>query len=354
MGTTSYLPPEYLQYLDYIPDLQKCANILITFTPLFSYGTTCYGIYQKKTSTGFSIDICATMIMASILRILYYTITPFEISLLRQSIVMIFIHIILLKISLKYRPHTYNPDKLAPLPVFKNELNSYLPRRLSQSSNINTHDNYTQISTSTLNSYLKLINDLIHFSKCYLIISFQQILKFFDVYYQRPKLFWQWLEEIKYWKFLINFAIFFGILTAIFHKNETYGSFIGILGLFIESLLPLPQILMLNRLKSTKNFKIILLLSWLGGDCTKISYLVFGTDNISIIFILAGLFQMSLDILIAFQYLYFKKIENENNLELNNFELPSFHQFNKNINVDIDYELSRLPSVEIESNNSSN
>ena len=58
------LPPEYLEYLDYLPDLQKCANVFISFTPLFSYGTTCYGIYTKKTSLGFSIDICATMLMS--------------------------------------------------------------------------------------------------------------------------------------------------------------------------------------------------------------------------------------------------------------------------------------------------
>ena len=42
-----------------------------------------------------------------------------------------------------------------------------------------------------------------------------------------------------------------------------YSNIIGVLGLFIESLLPLPQILLLNRLQLVKNFKVILLLSWL-------------------------------------------------------------------------------------------
>ena len=93
-----------------------------------------------------------------------------------------------------------------------------------------------------------------------------------------------------------------------------YSNIIGVLGLFIESLLPLPQILLLNRLQLVKNFKVILLLSWLGGDCTKLSYLLFGTDNILIIFIVAGLFQMSLDIYIAFQYLQFKYFTTNKNL----------------------------------------
>lgn len=323
----SYIPPEYLQYFEYLPDLQKCANVFITFTPMFSYGTTCYGIYKKKTSLGFSIDICATMLMASILRICYYTISPFEISLLRQSMVMIFIQCILLKISLNYRPVNYNPELLTPLPIFKNELNSYLPRRLSQTSNITQHDIYQEDL---------MVLDFGKFVKSYIVIVFSHCLKFFDVYYKRPGLFWQWVEEKNYWVFLVKFLLVFITLTFIFINNEYYGSFIGILGLFIESLLPLPQILLLNRLKSIKNFKILLLLSWLGGDLTKLSYLLFGTNNISIIFIIAALFQMSLDIIIAFQYFHFKNLDFDNlNLSLPNYKTPK--------NSANEYELDPIP-----------
>lgn len=308
----AYVPPEYLLFLDYLPDLQKCANVFITFTPLFSYGTTCYGIYKKQSSTGFSIDICATMLMASILRICYYTITPFEISLLRQSVVMVFIQCILLKVSLMYRPANYNPEYLTPLPVFKNELNSHLPRRLSRSGSISQHTPYNE--ASTVGNVWSVVQDIIRVGRSYTIIGFTHGLKLFDVYYQRPGLFWQWLEEEKYWKFVGGFSCFFGVLTYIFHTSELYGAFIGILGLFIESLLPLPQILLLQRLKSIKNFKEVLLLSWLGGDCTKLGYLFYGTDNISVIFILAGLFQMALDIIIAFQYLHFRSSDSDSEL----------------------------------------
>ncbi|CAG87201.2 DEHA2D12870p [Debaryomyces hansenii CBS767] len=301
------LPPEYLEYLDYLPDLQKCANIFISFTPLFSYGTTCYGIYTKKTSMGFSIDICATMLMSSILRIFYYIITPYEISLLRQSIVMVFIQSLLLKISLNYRPKSFKPEYLEPLPSFKNELNSYLPRHLSVSTYPTYHETYA--TNGVVESIGRIADDYYVYMAVYLTTIFRYTLNFFDVHYKRPKLFWQWNDESDYWKYILKFSLIFGVLTAIFNHNETYGSFIGVLGLFIEALLPLPQILMLNRLKSIRNFKIMLLLSWLGGDLTKISYLVFGTDNISIIFILAALFQMGLDIIIAFQYLHFRNYQ---------------------------------------------
>lgn len=292
---SSLVPDELYYYLEFLPDLQKSINFFMTFTPLFSYGTTCYSIYTKKTSTGFSIDICATMIMASTLRILYYTISPYEITLLRQSIIQVLIQILLLHISLKYRPQNYDPDFLTSIPSFSSELK----KNSIQITGFNKNFLILELIQFLVYKLLLKIN-------CFIITFFMQILKFFDVYYKRPGYFWQWKNPSTYWKFLAVFASFFISLTIYFQDNETFGKFIGILGLFIESLLPLPQILLLNRLKSIKNFKLILLFSWYGGDLTKLSYLLFGTSNVSIIFILAGLFQMGLDIYIGFQYIHFK------------------------------------------------
>lgn len=304
MAVSSYLPPEIVPYLDYLPDLQRSANIFITCTPLFSYGTTCYSIYAKRTSVGFSLDICATMLMALVLRIFYYTIVPYEIALLRQLLMMVFIQCVLLKISLRYRQSNYNPDHLQPLPAFSTELEHHLPRRMLQLRIIIDHGPY---SGDYKHAYLVL--DGVKYWAAYGRGLFMHALKFFDVYYRRPGAFWQWLDEAPYWIFIGAFTGVFLVLTAVFHDSGTYGQSIGFLGLFIESLLPLPQILLLARLRSTKNFKVILLLSWLGGDCTKLSYLIFGTSNVLVIFLLAGLFQMSLDLLIAYQYMHFKRLE---------------------------------------------
>lgn len=300
-----FLPEEYRPYLEYLPDLQVCVNLFMTFTPLFSYGSTCYSIKKRQTSMGFSIDICCTMFMAAILRIYYYICSPYEPTLLRQSIVMIFIQSLLLKISLNYRPGNYDPELLNSLPGFENELNSRIPRRLSSATL--EHELYWR--GDWVNSMELLSLDSLKYIWGYIVTYFIQGLRFFDVYYKRPFCFWQWKHERNYWLFIGWFAGIFGVLTFLLKDNLTYANIIGILGLFIESLLPLPQILLLNRLQLVKNFKIILLLSWLGGDCTKISYLLYGAENILIIFIIAGLFQMSLDIYIAYQYLKFKYLD---------------------------------------------
>lgn len=304
-------------YWDYLPDLNRLSSTFITFTPLFSYGTTCYGIYSQRSSVGFSLDICATMLMSLILRILYYFISPYEIALFRQLLVMVGIQCLLLKVSLSYRPQEYDPALLEPMPQFKHQLNAYMPRRLSASYNIVNHDSYdsSSSSSSTLSlptqsrAAVKLSTDYLQYSLTYLGLVFTYSLKFFDVHYQRPGLFWQWTEEDTYWQFMGAFTATFSVLTIFLASSLRYATTIGGLGLFIESLLPLPQILLLQRLRSIKNFKVILLLSWLGGDVTKITYLLYGAHDTSIIFVLAGLFQMALDLIIAYQYLHYKKLD---------------------------------------------
>ncbi|CCE83202.1 Piso0_003774 [Millerozyma farinosa CBS 7064] len=287
-------------YFDYLPDMHNMANMFMTFTPLFSYGTTCYGIYKKQSSTGFSIDICATMLMSSILKVLYYTVSPYEITLLRQSLIMVFIQCVLLRIALEFRSKSYNPEYLEPLPRFKNELSGchiLASKYLTTQSEI--EEGVPQLIYKTLKSMLIV---------CYIYIStaFKYFIKLFDVYYQRPLHFWQWPEQIAYWNYILRFFLLFGVLTLLFRESEYYGMFIGTLGLLIESLLPLPQILLFNRLKSVDNFRSILLLSWLGGDFTKIAYLIYGTDKASRIFVLAALLQMCLNTVVAYQYIYFK------------------------------------------------
>lgn len=283
----------------YFPYVQHIANNFIIFTPLFSYGTTCYSIHKKQTSDGFSIDICATMLMALILRIFYYLVQPYEFALVVQLCVMIFIHCVLLKVSLHYRSKEYNSDFLQPYPSFSDELETKLM----------SIENLYMTPSSVEYDYHDVALKYLARVSCYTLLLFKHAVNFFDGHFKRPYLFWQWNEPQRYWAFLMKFTIFFGLLTAIFHNNEWFGSFVGILGLFIEALLPLPQILLLNRFQSIKNFKVILLISWLCGDCTKITYLLYGTSNISLIFIAAALFQMGLDFVIALQYFRYKKLE---------------------------------------------
>lgn len=155
--------------------------------------------------------------------------------------------------------------------------------------------------------------NLLKFSFKIFLAFFYKILKFFDPNFKRIGAFWQWDDDKNFWRFLALFATV-QILVTFFISNilnwdslaQGLGSIIGSLGLLVESLLPLPQIAILYKLKSVQGFKLILLVSWLCGDTLKITYLIFGAKNISALFVIFALFQMSLDFYIGGQYIYYR------------------------------------------------
>ena len=287
------LPSDYLQYLDNLPDVRVIVNTILPLAPIYTYGTACWGIYKKKSSVGFSIDICATMVISSIWRILYYFIAPYEKALLYQSIVMIFIQCILLEVNLAYRSSTYNPDTLSDPTIIFEKLSNLKPLALVPALE---SDNIWMYSAKISKAYG---------TRCAqtLFVWAEFVLSLFDVQYRRPGLFWQWSLKQQYWRFLRLFSALFTLLTIIFRSSPAYRLFLGTAGLFMEALLPLPQIMIIYRLRSVANFKPILLVAWLCGDCLKLSYLFYGTDNVLTIFFLAAFAQMGLDLIVLYQYI---------------------------------------------------
>lgn len=345
----SYLPKVDQFYIPEWLTVQFIANNLISFTPLFSYGSTIISIERSKTALGFSIDICATMLIASILRVSYYLITPYEITLLRQSIVMIFIQLILLRTTLCYRPEEYKYHNLHDV------------ESLSQLLHDVWFEYFACAKPPTFSEDWKLmlkslsLKNLFGFTNKILLVFLYKFLKFFDPSYKRFGSFWQWDDNRKFWKFLMIFAAFQFILTFSISKvfnwatlSEWMGSAIGTMGLLVESLLPLPQIAILYKLKSVQGFKLILLVSWLCGDILKITYLIYGAKNISMIFLTFAMFQMSLDFYIGGQYIYYRfyypalrnegsvSADNDTNseiaresFELQDFNIKTLEQFDK-------------------------
>lgn len=300
----SYLPRVDQFYIPEWLTMQFIANNLICFTPLLSYGTTVISIERSQTALGFSIDICATMLIASILRISYYLITPYEVTLLRQSLIMIFIQMILLRTTLKYRPEEYKYDNLATVEPLSKLFNDVWYEYFGvQTPAEGWKDIFQSLSFKNSASFLAKIG----------LAVIYKFLKFFDPSFKRFQSFWQWNDNKNFWKFILLFSISQLLFTVIISKTMNWeeltqwiGSFIGSLGLLVESLLPLPQISILHKLKSVQGFKLILLVSWLCGDTLKITYLMFGAKNISYIFVAFALFQMTLDFYIGGQYIYYK------------------------------------------------
>lgn len=339
MTTAPYfsLPPSLY------PLLLSSINLFISVTPLLSYGTTVYGIHKLGLSLGFSLDICATMLMAATLRICYYFVEPFEPTLLRQLINMVFIQVVLLAVGLRYRPA---PEPAIPLHNVPKRTRANSTARELQQLRLRRAGSVTSSTdrlpedepvlepmppsgipellaefrepapappaVATLSRVPHHLHTAGHY--CQLLHKLARaclvaFIRMFDVHYRRPYRFWQWLEEARYWEFLAGFAAAAMVLTAAFRQFAWFGTVVGTVGLFIELLLPLPQILMLQRLRLVENFKVVLLLLWLGGDCLKLSYLMYGTDNVGPLFVVFALFQMSLDVVIAGQWWIYRQVE---------------------------------------------
>ncbi|KAF8469112.1 hypothetical protein BDZ91DRAFT_655742 [Kalaharituber pfeilii] len=181
------------------------APLFIVTSPVTSYADQIRNIHITKSSRGFSLDTPLIMLVASILRCFYWLGTQFETSLLIQSIIMIAVQLILLKVALDHRPVDNTP-----------------------------FSNYNSAS----------------------IIP-------------RPYNFWQWRSQKPYWDFLIYFFLTTTALQLLLGSSPIYVALQGYVALGIEATLPIPQVLQNHRAKSCHGFRLSVLASWIIGDIMK-------------------------------------------------------------------------------------
>lgn len=243
--------------MDIVLTWQVVAGVFITLSPVTSYLDTLLSIKRRKTSAGFSLDVCAIMLVASICKIYFYFGRPYELSLLLQAVIMVGIQVALLHLALKYRPRQWAHGPL------------------DRDTNVKPVPKAVKL----------LVGDKVSD----------------DGNSKRPFAFWEWEEEAPYWNFLIRLTGLLGVLQLMVGRWSWYVEIIGLAGLMIEAVLPLPQIYTIYTRQSVDGFRISLLVSWLGGDISKLIYLS-TTSNVAPQFIVCAAIQACFDSFIAFQY----------------------------------------------------
>ncbi|KOS19764.1 putative membrane protein [Escovopsis weberi] len=226
------------------------APLFIVLSPILSYGDQALSMHRKKTSAGFSLDIPLIMLIASLFRIFYWPGARFDTSLLLQSLIMVGMQLVLLKIALDHRPAPSNKGGDAGAPFS------------GQGEGV--------------------------FSA------------------PRPYSFWQWRSPKPYWQFIMYLAA--GLLVCEMFLSTVppiyslYSSLIGSVGLAVEATLPIPQILSNAEKKSFKGFRLSVLASWLGGDAMKLMWFFTSTTEIPFAFKACGVFQALCDCFLGVQY----------------------------------------------------
>ncbi|CAK7263372.1 hypothetical protein SEPCBS119000_000437 [Sporothrix epigloea] len=228
------------------------APLFLVMSPILSYGDQAMSMNRKRSSAGFSLDIPLIMLVASFLRIFYYPGAHFDKALLAQSMLMVIVQLVLLKIALDNRTPQSVKGGDAAVP-------------------------FSGVGQSGA-----------------------------GIFANRPYNFWQWRSPKPYWQFLLYLFVTLLALEVLLGPfasvYSTYSVLIGYIGLSVEATLPLPQILANMRARSCRGFRVSVLVNWLAGDAMKIFWFFTSTTEIPWAFKLCGLFQAACDIILGIQY----------------------------------------------------
>ena len=242
---------------------------------------------KTKSSQGFSKFICLLIYLGNLLRVFFWFGKRFKKALLYQSIGAIIFQIILVHYFMKYQnKKLYLQDIKVP------STNKQL--RLENKNNINLIKNYIAA----------------YFSKTFKPKMFN-LSKIFSI-----KNFWNWQEEIEYYKFMTLFLILLSICFTIFKKNNLFLQIIGSLSASFEALTCFPQVVENFRTKVTKNVSFMMVAFWLFGDGFRFAYNLYYKSPVQLI-VGMGIMVLFDTILIVQLILYrnndFKEMEKHQN-----------------------------------------
>lgn len=202
-------------------------------------------IKRSRNASGFSTFVCLSLLIANILRILFWFGHWFEYPLLAQSVIMIVCMLVMLELCIR----------------------------------VKSENNY---ANSTGTSPPKKFTD-------------------FDMNY-----FWKWTDFLSYFQFISCFIAVGAFLTYLFINSSFFIEFLGFASVFTEACLALPQFYKNFRNKSTEGMSLIMVLMWTSGDVFKTTY--FLLRNSPTQFWVCGMLQATLDISVLSQvYIYSNK-----------------------------------------------
>ncbi|VDK62750.1 unnamed protein product [Onchocerca ochengi] len=101
--------------------LNVLAKIFIIFGGSLAYVFQYKEISERKDASGFSLFVCLTLLVANILRIMFWFGKRFELALLAQSIVMLISMMLMLEISVRInRKHVCKTQRASAWSIFAN------------------------------------------------------------------------------------------------------------------------------------------------------------------------------------------------------------------------------------------
>ncbi|XP_071959179.1 solute carrier family 66 member 2-like isoform X1 [Antedon mediterranea] len=216
-------------------------------------------IKRTDNADGFSTYVCLALILANLLRILFWFGHPFEFPLLAQSVIMLATMLVMLHLCTQVKAM----------------------QEISTRKRKFTDPNDDSLKTSSSSQQLLVASPLKAFID-------------FDARY-----FWQWSRFRDYVLFLAVFTLTGALVNYLFLGFFVYVELIGFLAVFTEAMLGSPQFYRNLQNKSTQGMSVQMVCFWLSGDLFKTGYFV--VNEAPMQFWVCGVLQVSIDVAILLQ-----------------------------------------------------
>ena len=252
-------------------------DILMVIGPSLGYFLQSLKFKKTKSSKGFSKSICLIIYTSQILRVFFWLGKPFKITLLYQSILIIFFQIYLIHLWVKYHK-TAEPNK-----------------------------NQNQNQINEFNLYEK--KDLIEY-----ILDWSDTIS--------PNKIWNWSSKIEYYKFMSLFVFILLVISGVVGIHNVFLTNIyGTISVTSEASTLIPQIIVSCRTKNASNLSFSMVALWFIGDSCKLVYNINYKTPIQMI--ISGFLQIFLDFFCLMQIFCYRDKNKLNKNEVTNVEITS-------------------------------
>ncbi|KAF4798266.1 PQ-loop repeat-containing protein 1 [Turdus rufiventris] len=284
-------------------------------------------IRRTQNADGFSSYVCLVLLVANILRILFWFGRRFESPLLWQSIIMIITMLLMLKLCTEVRvsnelnvkrrsfaaadskdEEIKAPPKRSYLVDVANETNTSLDNNLS------LQPCKDELSTPVIQAAKEYHGTWMGYERLRWRLLLAQVTKWsrqvlllimsgedhcdFDLNY-----FWHWSKFTDYVQCVLTFTGVTGYITYLWLDSSLFVETLGFLAVFTEAMLGVPQLYRNYQNRSTEGMSIKMVLMWTSGDTFKTVYFILNQAPFQ--FSICGLLQVFVDIAILLQvYLY--------------------------------------------------
>ncbi|XP_072117801.1 solute carrier family 66 member 2 isoform X1 [Mobula birostris] len=259
------------------------AAVAMIFGGVLPYIPQYRDIKRTQNSEGFSIYVCLVLLVANILRILFWFGRYFEPPLLLQSITMIITMLVMLKLCTAVRM-----------------TNEHTTRRRAFSD---CKDEEIRTPRKFFLGMFVLVWCAVPFHWnggvfAHVEINWKRL--DFDLQY-----FWMWSRFIDYIQCVLVFTVVAAYITYLLIDSSLFVETLGFFAVFTEAMLGTPQLYRNYENKSTEGMSITMVLMWTSGDTFKTAYFILNQAPFQ--FWICGLLQVCVDITILFQAYYYDR-----------------------------------------------